>query len=553
MHNLLCIRVLFCALFVANYISVDSAFAGQVSYSYEGNNFVEVEGDPELFSTSERVTAEFTVDCAAAHPQGDCRNLPYQDYVERGAVDPALLNFSAGPITVPTSNGAINVNRFLFSTDDNALIVDWDMDLYSDELNSFLNVDTDNVGAGLDSAAAPGGGAVVEGNPGSWTKGPLIIVDEFDIAVKKQVSNPVPSDQMQTIEFTIEVGNIGQSMATGVVVRDLLPLSLEIPEGMAAFTSMGYYDPTSGLWEIGDMEAGATPAVMTIPAVVATDTQPACIFNSATADVPGDSNSSNNTSSVALRRPDVDRCVDLEVEVIIWMQDPLACDGASELFYDFLVSNNGPDWAYNVVFEVTETLYKAPGFSLTGSNCEGMRCTWESLYSGQSGRVSASTDIFVIQVPTEHAIELVVSSDIEDYKPENNTVTDQHTLYPVDKISCGGGGMDFSGVGGGGGCFIATATYGTEFHPHVQVLREFRDNVLAKSEWGQALVEFYYRHSPELACRIENSTSLRMLVRGFLLPVVFTVAYPWQALLILILVFALFYVGLRFKHVRFSS
>ena len=155
MSDLTCIRFLLLSLLVTICISIDSALAAQVSYSYEGNNFVEVEGDPELFSTSDRVSASFTVDCAAAHPEGDCRNLPYQDYFERGAVDTATLIFSAGPVTLPTPNGGINVNRFLFSTDDNAQIIDWDMDLYSDELNPALNVDTDNVGTGLDSAAAP--------------------------------------------------------------------------------------------------------------------------------------------------------------------------------------------------------------------------------------------------------------------------------------------------------------------------------------------------------------------------------------------------------------
>ena len=166
-------------------------------------------------------------------------------------------------------------------------------------------------------------------------------------------------------------------------------------------------------------------------------------------------------------------------------------------------------------------------------------------------RVSASTDVFQIDVPTEYAIELIVNSDVADYAPENNTLIDQWRINPVDKISCGGG-MDFSGLDVGG-CFIATATYGTEFHPHVQILRGFRDDVLAKSEWGRGLTEFYYRHSPQLARRIENSVSLRMLARGFLLPIVFTVVYPWQALLILILVFALFSLGLRLKHLRSSS
>jgi len=52
----------------------------------------------------------------------------------------------------------------------------------------------------------------------------------------------------------------------------------------------------------------------------------------------------------------------------------------------------------------------------------------------------------------------------------------------------------------GGGCLIATATYGTELAPQVQQLREIRDQKLMKTESGQTFLnffnEFYYSFSP---------------------------------------------------------
>ena len=36
----------------------------------------------------------------------------------------------------------------------------------------------------------------------------------------------------------------------------------------------------------------------------------------------------------------------------------------------------------------------------------------------------------------------------------------------------------------GGGCLIATATYGSEMSPQVQLLREIRDNQLMNTESG---------------------------------------------------------------------
>jgi len=55
----------------------------------------------------------------------------------------------------------------------------------------------------------------------------------------------------------------------------------------------------------------------------------------------------------------------------------------------------------------------------------------------------------------------------------------------------------------GGGCLIATATFGSEMSPQVQKLREIRDNSLLQTEAGSAFMEsfnqFYYSFSPTIA------------------------------------------------------
>jgi len=55
----------------------------------------------------------------------------------------------------------------------------------------------------------------------------------------------------------------------------------------------------------------------------------------------------------------------------------------------------------------------------------------------------------------------------------------------------------------GGGCLIATATFGTELAPQVQQLREIRDNTLLKTSSGISFMEgfnsFYYSFSPTIA------------------------------------------------------
>jgi len=55
----------------------------------------------------------------------------------------------------------------------------------------------------------------------------------------------------------------------------------------------------------------------------------------------------------------------------------------------------------------------------------------------------------------------------------------------------------------GGGCLIATATFGSELAPQVQMLREIRDNSLLQTQSGQSFMsgfnEFYYSFSPAIA------------------------------------------------------
>ena len=75
-----------------------------------------------------------------------------------------------------------------------------------------------------------------------------------------------------------------------------------------------------------------------------------------------------------------------------------------------------------------------------------------------------------------------------------------------------------------GGCFIATAAYGTPAAEQIDVLREFRDIVLLESTAGSQLVALYYQLSPPVADFISGSSFLRTLVRELLVdPIVWVV------------------------------
>jgi hypothetical protein len=71
-----------------------------------------------------------------------------------------------------------------------------------------------------------------------------------------------------------------------------------------------------------------------------------------------------------------------------------------------------------------------------------------------------------------------------------------------------------------GGCFIATAAYGTPMADEIQILRDFRDEYLVTNPVGSTLVDIYYMVSPPIAEFITEHPSLKPIVRAGLVPAV---------------------------------
>ena len=74
------------------------------------------------------------------------------------------------------------------------------------------------------------------------------------------------------------------------------------------------------------------------------------------------------------------------------------------------------------------------------------------------------------------------------------------------------------------GCFIATATYGSELSPEVQFLREFRDrdvlNTFAGSQFMTVFNQFYYSFSPSAAQSIADNEILKAVMKLLLYPLI---------------------------------
>jgi hypothetical protein len=94
---------------------------------------------------------------------------------------------------------------------------------------------------------------------------------------------------------------------------------------------------------------------------------------------------------------------------------------------------------------------------------------------------------------------------------------------PVEKIENQGEEI-IKSIPSGGGCLIATATYGSELAPQVQQLRELRDNQLLNTESGTSFMayfnDFYYSFSPIIADYERENSVFREAVKIAITPMI---------------------------------
>ena len=79
-----------------------------------------------------------------------------------------------------------------------------------------------------------------------------------------------------------------------------------------------------------------------------------------------------------------------------------------------------------------------------------------------------------------------------------------------------------------GGCLIATATYGSELSPQVQMLREIRDNSLLQTQSGQSFMQgfnsFYYSFSPTIADYERENPAFKEAVKVTITPLILSLS-----------------------------
>ena len=148
------------------------------------------------------------------------------------------------------------------------------------------------------------------------------------------------------------------------------------------------------------------------------------------------------------------------------------------------------------------------------------------------GVFSANNETFDVQFQEvmvrghEKTYTLAYSNDVVDF--DSQLPMFEETLDSFEMLSASNRGNNNSSDSEGGGCLIATATYGSEMADQVQQLRELRDNVILTKESGIAFMtgfnQIYYSFSPTIADLERENPLFKEFVKLTITPMITTLS-----------------------------
>lgn len=228
-----------------------------------------------------------------------------------------------------------------------------------------------------------------------------------DLSVIKLINNSNPNYN-DLIKWTIIVSNKGPNMATGVIVNDLLPKSVEY---ISSYLSKGFYNPVNGIWDVGNLNVGEKLQLNIVSKIVKTGD----ITN--VVNVKGNEKDSNLTNNHFEKSVHVKPAADLSIEKSVSKQEVNIND---LIEYVIEITNNGPDSAENIkVSELLNPNLKVISFESTKGNFnnESNVLTIDSLVNGEKVRLTINA---AANACGKFENKVAVSSDTFDYDKSNN-------------------------------------------------------------------------------------------------------------------------------------
>ena len=298
--------------------SVDDArgnFSDNETVNVMANTTLVVIKDAEIKELNPGDTVHFIVTVIAGG-SSDSLNVNLNDILDAKLLDVAGATYAVDGVNKGSWTGSIDLGNMLTGT---AVTVDiWAKVLSSADRDVFnlVNVTSDEH---------------PEGNISNTT----VHVRIVDLAVDKLVNNSVPK-YLDMIEYTIVVVNNGPDKSFNVTVGDLLP------DGVKFISSNGQYNPDTGVWFVGDLDANESVTLKIVVQVIKVGN----ITNNVNVTGTGhDTNLTNNNDSVSVSVPD---CVILDISKVA---NSTVIVAGENVGYTVTVTNYGPSVATNVVLK----------------------------------------------------------------------------------------------------------------------------------------------------------------------------------------------------------
>ena len=271
--------------------------------------------DAEIKELNPGDTVHFIVTVIAGG-SSDSLNVNLNDILDAKLLDVAGATYAVDGVNKGSWTGSIDLGNMLTGT---AVTVDiWAkiLDTADRDIFNSVNVTSDE-------------------HPDGNNSNTTVHVRIVDLAVDKLVNNSVPK-YLDMIEYTIVVVNNGPDKSFNVTVGDLLP------DGVKFISSDGRYDPVTGVWFVGDLDANESVTLKIVVQVIKVGN----ITNNVNVTGTGhDSNLTNNNASVSVSVPD---CVILDISKVA---NSTVIVAGENVGYTVTVTNNGPSVASDVVLK----------------------------------------------------------------------------------------------------------------------------------------------------------------------------------------------------------
>ena len=188
------------------------------------------------------------------------------------------------------------------------------------------------------------------------------------------------------------------------------------------------------------------------------------------------------------------------------------------LKYKYIITSGGYDFEIMAVanFQIVAPIFSETDKSLT-FNAETARDV------GNESEFYIPSGLFVgpvtVLLDGQEVSPIINESDNIIYIGMTVDGKGKHVIEIIETKSIG---MESQEAYNGGGCLIATAAFGSEMAPQVQLLREIRDNTVLQTESGALFMtsfnQFYYSFSPVIADYERENYTFKEAVKLALTP-----------------------------------